>query len=461
MNKRVFISVLIIFLSIQFSFSVMEIRYPSGIKFLLYIKDIKNLESNMEESGFLKLPSKYRDYIIEYLKNDYPILKMYQEFRSLDASSFIKSIIGETAFLSVKGESIAIIKLDPKSKYFIKLFNLFKIKGQFNGYHVDFVNNTFILSKNQSLIDLYKKSGTKIEDATLNGQDFVNSDVVYYTTSSTFIHPFLDSLIVRDSGEKSFSFGLNFKKKTVVLCTKPVLFEYSGIRFIDFGKNIPSTTLVYVDILQNPLELFLKIFGESNLRSYKNDFKNLFEKQISVALFSLSPGIEPSFIVVMKSKPNKSEESERFIFRFFKEVVGEKDWKKKRKGKITINLAKNSTYYFFVSDGYILISDSEFAINSAIDVISKKIFSVWDDTGNREIKTLVSKPFAVFVNFSSLANSIYKSMLEKMDMDSSQKEDINTFMRAIKEMGYLSGYGESRKDHNYFYFTLKVKSKEK
>jgi len=452
---------LLLFLSVNFSYSMMNINFPGGTKSLLYVRDIKNLESNLQKSGFLKLPPDYRSYIIEYLKEENPSLQAYQEFRNLDAGNFIKSVIGETALLTVRGENIFIIKLDRKSQYFVTLLNIFKVKGQFSSLYVEFINDTVVLSRNASLIDLYRKSSSKIDDAVLKNQNLNDSDVIYYTKGNVVLHPFLDSLFVKESGEKSFSVAINFQKKDIVLCTRPSLFEYNGIRLLNPGQMVPSTALIYLDTLRNPQEFFLKVFGDENMREYKNDFKNLFENQTTIAITSLSPEIKPSFLVVVKPKVNKMDEAEKLLFKFFKQVIGEKEWNKKPKGAFTVNVARNSPYCFLSSGGYIAISDDEASLDNSIKVLSKKLLSIWDEKDNQEIKALLSKPFAFYINFSSLANNIYKSMLKKMDLDSSQKDDIKTYMKAMKEMGSLSGYGEIRKDYNYFYFTLKEKSKEK
>lgn len=459
-RKDWFFGVLLFFFVVSFSYPIREIKVPNGTTFLFYVKDIKNLESNMEKSGFLQLPLEYRTYLIDYLKNDYPVLRAYQELRNMEAGNFMTSLIGEAAILNIKGEEVFIINLDKKSKYFVTLLNIFQVKGQFNGHYVEFLDNGIILSRSSSLINLYKKSSSKTDDVVLKNQNITHYDVLYYAKGNTILHPFFDSLLVKDSKEKSFSVAMNFQKRDIIVCTSPSLFEQSGIRSLEAGQMIPATSLIFLDMLLNPYELFLTVFGEKNLNKYKNDFRNLFENQISVAIPSLSPEIEPSFLVVLKTKREKSKESEKFIFRFFEEVIGEKDWNTKSIGMFKVNYAKKSPYCFLSRDGYILISDSATSLDDTLKVMSKKIFSVWDEKDNQEIRPLTSKPFTLSIDFSSIADSVYKSMLKKMNVDSSQKEALKIYTRAIRKLGSLSGYGESRKDYNYFYFTLQRKGKE-
>ncbi len=439
----------------------MEIRFPDNTKSILYIKDIKNLEVNLRYSGFLNLPEDYYTYLVEYFKEENPIIGAYGEFRKLENGNFIKSIIGETAIINAEGGSIVVINLDKSSKYFSTLMNIFKVKGQFNNFFVEFFGNNVLLSRNQSLIELYKKSPSKSDDPVWKNQDMDNSDIIYYSVDKNLIHPFLDFLFVKEGqSRKSFSVSINFQRKNINICTKPVLFTGKEVRSLVPSQIIPSP-LIYFDTAQNPEEFFAKIFGELNVKNYRKDLRELFDNQVVVALLSISTNVEPSFIVVLKSKLGKAGKVEKFLLTFSSNVIGEKEWERERKGLYTINYAKNSSYFFMTRGEYVIIFDNKMSLSRYLDVMSKKTFSILDERYGQEIKNFSSKPFVLYINFSDLAERIYKSMLTTMDLDTSQKEDIKTYLKGIKDMGVLLGYGNSRNDCNYFQFTLKSRSKDK
>jgi hypothetical protein len=107
--------------------------------------------------------------------------------------------------------------------------------------------------------------------------------------------------------------------------------------------------------------------------------------------------------------------------------------------------------------GLFVVSDSREAVSASSDVFAGKAPSVWENKENAKLKDMMEKPSAFYVDVTDLADSIYKSMLNKMTLNASQKEDLKAYINSIRGMGSLVGYSEDKKDFNYFYFVLKGK----
>lgn len=455
---KAMIRILFFFVTVPISYGMMDFNVPEGTKFLLYIKDVRNLEDNLRRSGILDLPSEYFDYFIDYVKKDQPALEFYKELKNMEDGNFIKSIIGEMMLVNLMNDNLVAIRVQKGSAYFARLMDAFNVKGNFNGYFVDFSGDRVLLCRNRASISFYKNAaGKKPDDPVLNYQISKDKDpdVLYYKSGDTLIHPWLDSLIAKSGGKKSISIGLNFQKKSFAVYTSPGIDAGNGRRVKFPGQTIQSTALVFWDTMQNPYDAFQKVFGNTVVDDYEKSFRENFEDQTSIALTGLSPDITPSFVLATRPKGGKSLEAEKALNGFLTSSLGETNWVKQNINGLTVNYGSSTGFYTYTIAGLFVVSDSREAVSASSDVFAGKVPSVWDNKDNAKLKDLMEKPSAFYVDIADLADSLYRSMLAKMTLNAAQKEDLRTYMNSIKGMGSLVGYSEDKKDYTYFYFVLK------
>lgn len=452
--------ILFFFTIVPVSYGIMDFNLPEGTKFLLYIKDVRNLEDNLRKAGILDMPSEYFDFFVEYVKQDQPALQFYKDLKNMEDGNFIKSVIGEMAILNLMNDNLVAIRLQKGSAYFSRLMDVFNVKGSFNGYYVDFSGDKVILCRNKAAISFYKgAAGKKSDDPVLNLQTAKDKDpdILYYKSGDVLVHPWLDSLIASEGGKKSISIALNFSKKSFSVYTSPALPATAGHRVKFPGQTIQSTALAFFDMARNPSEAFRKVFGTDAVAPYEKIFKDNFEEQTSIALTSLSPDITPSFVIAARPKGGKSQEAENAFRKFLTEALGESKWSKQNINGLSVNFGGNTGIYMYSIAGLFVVSDSREAVSASSDVFAGKVPSVWENKENAKLKDMMEKPSAFYVDVADLADSIYKSMLNKMTLNSSQKEDLKTYINSIRGMGSLVGYSEDKKDFNYYYFVLKGK----
>lgn len=448
------------FITVPVTYAVMDFNLPEGTKFLIYVKDIRNLEDNLRKSGILNLSPDYFDFLVQYLKEEQPALEFYRSLKSMDDGNFIKTLIGELAVVNLMNENLAVLRMQKGSAYFTKLMDTFNIKGSFNGYYVDFSGDQVLLCRNRAVISFYKNAaGKKPDDPVLNYQIAKDRepDILYYRSGDTLIHPWIDSLIAKGRGKKSLSIGLNFQKKSIAVYSSPGIYSVTGLRTRFPGQTVQSTALAFIDSAQNPYEFFQKIFGEDALGSYENGFRENFENQTSIALTGFTPDIVPSFLIAARPKGGKSIEAEKTLNAYLTSSLGETNWVKQTVNGLTVKYGNTTGLYSYLIAGLYVVSDSREAVSASADVFSGKIPSVWENKDNAKLKDLMEKPAAIYLNIADIADGVYKSMLKKMTLTGQQKEDLRIYMDSIKGMGSLVGYSEDKKDYSYFYFVLKGK----
>jgi hypothetical protein len=440
------------------SYGMMDINLPEGTKFLLYVRDIKNVEDDLRRSGVFNLPSDHFDYLIEYLGDKQPALDFYKDLKSMDDGAFIKSLIGETAILNVMNDTLVAIRLQKTSSYFSRLMDIFNVKGSFNGYYVDFQGDKVLLSRNKAAIAFYKNAAAKrSEDPVLNNQVGKDreADILFYKTGDVLFHPWFDAMISKNGEKKSFSIALNIQKKSLSIFSSPRVFSGGAQRVRFPGQTVQSTVLTFVDSQQNIYDAFEQVFGKTAVSDYEKSFRENFENQTSFALTGFSPQMEPSFLIAARPKSGKADEAQKTLNEFLNVAVGENEWSKQNIGGLTVLFGKKTGLYSYLISGLYVLSDSRDAVAASADVFSGKSPSIWDNQANAKLKDLMDKPAAYYIDLADISDKFYNSMLKSLTLTSLQKEDLRIFMRSVKDMGSLVGYAEDKKTYNYYYFVLK------
>lgn len=451
-----------VFTAVAFTatWGMMDINFPEGTKFLLYIRDIRNLEDDLRKSGIFSLPSEHFDFLVEYLSDSQPALEFYRDLKNMDNGAFLKSIIGETVIINVMNDTLVAIRLQKASSYFAKLMEKFNVKGSFNGYYVDFLGDKVLLSRNRSAISFYKDSaGKKPDDPVWNNQvgKDRDSDILYYKSGDVLFHPWLDAMIAKGGERKSFSVSLNIQKKSVSVFSSPRVFN-GGVQRVKFpGQTVQSTVLTFADTQQNIYDVFEQVFGEQTVAGYEKSFRDCFENQTCLALTGFSRDMQPSFLLAARPRNGKSDEAQKIMNDFLTTAGGEKEWSKQAVGGLTVLYGKNTGLYSYTISGLYVLSDSRDAVSASADVFAGKSPSIWDNQANAKLKDLMDKPAAYYVDMADLSDRLYESMLRNLTLTSIQKDDLKVFMKSLRDMGSLVGYAEDKKSYNYFYFVLKGK----